>query len=209
MRLIVFSILALASAALNILADYKKQRVLVYLFKPLTMLFIIALPLIGTAAWTNYKYLILAGLGCSLLGDIFLMLPKRRFIQGLVSFLIAHLFYSAAFLLTMRWRFSIWPVFPLLLYALIFFMDLFPYLGKMKLPVFAYMLVITGMACLASERHLQIKEMKTLLASIGAFLFIISDSSLAVNQFIRGHKFGQALTLGTYFTAQWLIAFSI
>lgn len=209
MWIIAISISALCSAALNIWSDYKKQKLLVYLFKPLTLIFIIALPLIAKAPSTNYKYLILTGLGFSLLGDIFLMLPKRRFIEGLLSFLIAHLFYSAAFLSNMRWRFSIWPLFPLLLYAVIFFMDLFPYLGKMKFPVVAYMLVITAMAWLAAQRYLQIKEMKPLLALIGAFIFIISDSSLALNQFVRRHKFGQALTLSTYFAAQWLIACSV
>lgn len=209
MWIIAILISALCSAALVIWSDYKKQKLLVYLFKPLTMVFIIVLPLMGKAASTNYKCLILSGLGCSLLGDIFLMLPKRRFIQGLISFLIAHLFYSAAFLSAIRLRFSIWLIFPLLFYALIFFMALSRHLEKMKFPVVAYMLVIIAMAWLAAQRYLQIKEMKPLLAFIGAILFVISDSSLAVNQFVRKHQFGQALTLSTYFAAQWLVACSV
>lgn len=209
MWIIAISISALCSAALVIWADYKKRRFPVYLFKPLTMVFIIVIPFMGKAASTNYKHLILSGLGCSLLGDIFLMLPKRRFIQGLVSFLIAHLSYCAAFLSAIRLRFSIWPILLLLLYAIIFFRIILSYLGKMKFPVAAYMLVITAMAWLASQRYLQIKEMKPLLAFIGAILFIVSDSSLAVNQFVRKHQFGQALTLSTYFAAQWLMTCSV
>jgi uncharacterized membrane protein YhhN len=88
-------------------------------------------------------------------------------------------------------------------------MALSPHLKKMKFPVVAYMLVITAMAWLAGQRYLQIKEMKPLLAFIGALLFIISDSSLAVNQFVRRRQFGQALTLSTYFAAQWLVACSV
>ena len=43
------------------------------------------------------KSLRLAGLLFSLVGDVSLMLPNERFIQGLVSFLVAHLCYIVAF----------------------------------------------------------------------------------------------------------------
>ena len=46
---------------------------------------------------SRYAGFILAGLVFSLAGDVFLMLPSDQFMAGLVSFLIAHLFYIAAF----------------------------------------------------------------------------------------------------------------
>jgi hypothetical protein len=44
---------------------------------------------------------------------------------------------------------------------------------------------------------------------LGALLFLISDSSLAVNRFLKKRRLGQALTLSTYFLAQWFIALSV
>ena len=84
--------LAILSAALHIRAEHYGPRYHVYLFKPLTMAFILLMAV--RAGWpdlSRYKVAILAGLVCSLAGDVFLMLPSDRFIAGLVSFLLAHL----------------------------------------------------------------------------------------------------------------------
>jgi uncharacterized membrane protein YhhN len=48
----------------------------------------------------------------------------------------------------------------------------------------------------------------SLLAMMGAILFILSDSALAVDRFKGRFRGAQALILSTYFTAQWLIALS-
>jgi uncharacterized membrane protein YhhN len=206
----IFSILAFASTTLDIWADYKGRQLLVYIFKPLTMIFIIVIAFQAkTLEILTYKYAILIGLGCSLVGDIFMMLPRKRFIEGLVSFLIAHIFYIAAFLTRVELRFNFWHSFPLLIYAVVMLTILFPYLGRMKIPVIIYMLVIITMARFAIERYIQIQNAKVLSAFVGAIFFVISDSSLATNRFVQKHKFGQALTLSTYFVAQLLIALSV
>lgn len=206
----IFSILALTSAILDIWADSKGRRLLVYLFKPLTMVFILLVALRGSEPATPfYKDGILIGLGCSLVGDIFMMLPRKKFSEGLVSFLMAHIFYIAAFLTGLELHFDFWPSFPLLLYAVIMIAILFPQLGRMKIPVIIYLLVIITMARVATERYIQIQSAKALSAFIGALFFVISDSSLAVNRFVQKYKSGQALTLSAYFIAQWLIALSV
>jgi len=51
--------------------------------------------------------------------------------------------------------------------------------------------------------------MGALLASVGAFLFIISDTILAIDRFRGAFKLARALNLTTYFAAQLLIAGSI
>ena len=86
----ILTLLAILSAALHIRAEYHGPRYHVYLFKPLTMVFILLIAL--QARWpdfSRYKVAIIAGLVCSLAGDVFLMLPSDRFIPGLVSFLIS------------------------------------------------------------------------------------------------------------------------
>jgi len=204
------SVLVFGSALLHIRAEYKGPRVHVYLFKPLTMVFIILLVLQGARPDASlYKYAILAGLGFSLVGDIFLMLPLKRVIAGLVSFLVAHLCYIVAFSAGIRLGVSGFLPALFLLYVIIMFVVLFPHLGKMKLPVLVYELVIVMMAWRAVERWAQIGDTGALLALAGAILFVISDSVWAINQFVRRYKSAQALILSSYFCAQWLIALSV
>lgn len=204
------SVLVFGSALLHIRAEYKGPRVYVYLFKPLTMVFIILLALQGERPDASlYKYAILAGLGFSLVGDIFLMLPLKRVIEGLVSFLVAHLCYIVAFSAGIRLSVSSFLLALFLLYVIIMFAILFPHLGKMKLPVLVYELVIVMMAWRAVERWVQIGDAGALLVLTGAILFVISDSAWAINQFVRRYKSAQALILSSYFCAQWLIALSV
>jgi len=204
------SVLVFGSALLHIRAEYKGPRVHVYVFKPLTMVFIILLALWGARPDASlYKYAILAGLGFSLVGDIFLMLPLKRVIAGLASFLVAHLCYIVAFSAGIRLGVSGFLPALFLLYVIIMFVVLFPHLGKMKLPVLVYELVIVMMAWRAVERWAQIGDTGALLALAGAILFVISDSVWATNQFVRRYKSAQALILSSYFCAQWLIALSV
>jgi len=174
------------------------------------MVFIILLALQGARPDASlYKYAILAGLGFSLVGDIFLMLPLKRVIAGLVSFLVAHLCYIVAFSAGIHLSVSGFLLALFLLYVIIMFAVLFPHLGKMKLPVLVYELVIVMMAWRAVERWVQIGDAGALLALAGALLFVISDSVWAINRFVRRYKSAQALILSSYFCAQWLIALSV
>src|SRR3990172_5973618 len=94
---ILLSALVLACAWQCIRAERCGRRGGVYLFKPATMLCVIALAVQG-AGWPPdaYASAILAGLVLSLAGDVWLMLPSDRFAAGLASFLLAHLCYVAA-----------------------------------------------------------------------------------------------------------------
>ncbi len=210
MLVAILTLLAIFSASLHIRAEYLGPRYHVYLFKPLTMVFILLIAV--QAGWPDpslYKVAIIAGLVCSLAGDVFLMLPSDRFVAGLVSFLVAHLFYIAAFTSGTGFGFSLWSLAPFVVYGIFIFSILSPHLGKMKLPVLVYMVVILVMAWQAWERWSQIGQSAALLAFLGAVLFVASDSALAVNRFRRQYKSAQALILSTYFAAQWLIAGSV
>ena len=210
MEKLLLTVFVIASATLHIRAEYCGPRSHVYLFKPLTMVFVLLLAMrIDEPISSVYKYMIIAGFVCSIVGDIFLMLPKDHFIAGLVSFLIVHLFYIAAFTSMRGLVISWWSFAACFLYGSIMCIILWPHLGRMKWPVLAYMLVILIMVSQALERWVQIEQRGALLAFAGAVLFVISDSVLALNRF-KGHfKSAQAILLSTYFTAQWLIALSI
>lgn len=205
------TILALLSAILCIRAQSAGRRRRVYLFKPLTMLWIIliALEARSSPVSTSYQFLIVAGLICSLVGDIFLMLPSDRFIPGLLSFLVAHLFYIAAFASESPQPYALRYALPFLVYGVVMLLVLFPHLGRMKLPVLVYMLVILIMAWQALCRWRVTLQPGSACAFFGALLFTASDSLLALNRFRGRVAHADFYILGTYFTAQWLIALSV
>lgn len=204
------SIFALASAIVCIYADYAGNRPQVYVFKPLTMVFIIILAFTQSATVSDpYKWLIIIGLLFSIMGDVWLMLPQDYFIRGLVSFLIAHLFYIAGFL-SISTDFSTFLVrLPLVLVASGVFIYLRPHLGKYFAPVMIYMLAILGMGLFAPNRYFEFEDSARLAATTGAILFMLSDSVLAINKFAKPFVAAQGIILSTYFAAQWLIALSI
>ncbi len=210
MLILLLSSLVIVSALLHLWAEAYGPRRNIYFFKPLTMVLIILVAFETEHAVSPfYKYAIIGGLLFSLAGDIFLMLPTDRFIAGLVSFLLAHLCYIAAF------TFEGAPRTPDLLYAIPFLIYgvamlgiLMPGLGKMKAPVIVYMLVIIVMAWQALNRWAMTAEQGSALAFAGAMLFVASDSFLAVNRFRKRVGGTQLYIICTYFMAQYLIALS-
>lgn len=169
------------------------------------MVLIWVIGMLGQATSPVYKYMIIIGLVFSLAGDVFLMLPSDQFVAGLVAFLVAHLFYSAAFASEMSTLIG-WPFIPFVIYGIVIYIILSPSLGKLKLPVLIYVIVILVMAWLAWERWGGTGQSGPLLAAIGAVLFIISDTILAIDRFRGTFKLSRALNLTTYFAAQLLIA---
>ena len=204
------TLLVVVFGGLTIRAEYLGPRLQVYIFKPLTTILILVIAvLVGGSSSSIYKYLIFAGLVFSLAGDVFLMLPSDQFIAGLVSFLIAQLLYVAAFTTGKGFSFNWLSVIPFLVYGIVIYVVLSPHLGSMRLPVIVYMLAILTMAWQGWERWSTLSEKGALLGFAGAALFVISDSILALNRFRGEFASARALTLTTYYAAQWLIALSI
>lgn len=206
---ILLLVLVAASAIACIVADYAGRRSLVYVFKPATMLWVLALAAQGTGAEAAaYRNLVMVGLLFSLAGDVFLMLPSDRFVAGLASFLVGHLFYVAAFALDGGSAGPLLAWSPFAVAGGIVYLWLRPGLGRMALPVAAYVVAITCMAGLATARWIEVGSTGPLLACAGATLFAFSDGVLAANRFRRPFVSAQAIVLGSYFTGQCLIALS-
>jgi len=204
------SAVALLAAAGMIAADYAGRWKIVYVVKPAALAAILLLAALRPAsAQPRYKGFIIAGLCLSMAGDAFLMLRKKRFNEGLACFFLAHLLYIGAFLTVTPLQADFPTVLPLFILALVMMTFLLPRLGRMKVPVTAYILVITVMAGLAMERFVAAGGAPAFRAFLGAVLFLISDSILAVNRFVREFRAAQALILSTDFAAQWLLALSI
>jgi uncharacterized membrane protein YhhN len=210
MSAMILSACVLLSAGLTIWSDAKGRRGLFHVSKPLTTALVITVALIAeTPLPAAYKTLILAGLLCSITGDIVLMLPEKWFAAGLVSFLAAHVFYILAFKPGPGRPISAGMFIPFIIFGLLMFRILAPSLGPMKFPVLVYIAAITVMAGLAAGRFVDRGGTRPLLAFAGAVLFLISDSVLAYDRFAKKIGPAQAIILGTYFPAQLLIALSI
>ncbi len=204
------SIAALAAGLGAIIADQTGRWKLHYALKPGALAAIILIAVLRTPAFPpRYQIFIIAGLAASAGGDVFMMLRKKKFTEGLTCFLVAHGLYIAAFLATMRPRIDPWTILPLFIYALVMMQILFPHLGKLKAPVGLYIIIITIMAGLGIDRFILLGGTPALYAGVAAILFVISDSVLAVDLFVRKIKGAQWLILTTYFAAQWLFAMSV
>lgn len=151
---------------------------------------------------SKYKKLIFIGFIFSLFGDIFLMNIIDKFIFGLASFLIAHIFYIIAF--SKRYKqLNIISAIPFYVFAGILIFFFYPYLGNMKFPVIIYIIVIVTMLWRAFlQRNF---DNFAIFALIGAILFAISDTNIAFTKFIQDYDYSKIVTIVFYWTAQFLI----
>lgn len=195
------------SGLLHISAATQGPKWQFYFFKPFTILLMLVL-LIQSGGESAYVWLIGAGLIFSMIGDVFLMLPKDRFLLGLASFLGAHVLYSSAFWLQLSGDMVWWL--PAILFAagIIIFLLLLPNLGNMALPVIGYILVIVQMAWAAGEVWLTSRTGVSLLAFSGALMFMLSDVILAFDRFKHSTKLSTTMVMGCYYVAQGLITAS-
>ena len=203
------SLLALGSGALHIRAEYHGPRALAYVCKPLATGLILIVALQAQQAVPLYQTLIALGLAASLAGDVFLMLPRDRFLPGLASFLLAHLLYIGAFSSGAEARFDAAALAPLLVLGAVLLVLLWRHLGRMRIPALVYVVAILAMGWRAAAQWSASGETWALLALAGALLFVISDSALAWNRFRRSFASAQLVVLGTYYPAQLLIALSV
>jgi uncharacterized membrane protein YhhN len=208
-------VLAFLAAVVNEIAQYKNQQTLVYVAKPAVMVFLFAW-LAVTAGLSGPLLYFGLGIVFSLGGDIFLMLPddKKWFLPGLVSFLLAHVFY----ILGLNYIIPSLNVFGIVLAISIalFVAQIYRRIAaglhasgqdKLRLPVLIYSIVISLMWLSALQTIFQPSWGTTasLLVSVGATLFVASDIILAWYRFVNPIKNGRIINLITYHLGQILL----
>lgn len=158
----------------------------------------------------NKSFFLIAGaLLLSWGGDVLLQM-EGLFIPGLISFLLAHLFYIIWLTNTGKEKKGLIQQHPVIalaviVYILIFLWLLFPYLNSFKIPVTVYSVTIGSMLLLALNTKQKLPEKTSTLLTTGAILFVISDSVLAVNLFAYKHMLLSLTVMSTYAAAQFLI----
>jgi uncharacterized membrane protein YhhN len=149
----------------------------------------------------------------SLLGDVFL-LSDEYFIHGLFSFLLAHISLIITYRQHRTEEFSdhslqgihrIRLAFPVILAGTGLVIILFPVLGDLKIPVIVYAIAITTMVLTALFRFGKTDSKSFWMVFLGAALFFISDSIIAINKFLSPIVQAHLWIMTTYIAAQFFI----
>jgi len=174
--------------------------------KPLLMITLLLYFISASRGYPSWRFYVMAALVFSWGGDVFLMLDGM-FTPGLVSFLVAHIFYITAYQKTGAASGELRPldVIKFLLFGAVVMWVLYPRLGDMLIPVLAYMLVLLSMGVWAHKRRGATTTISFTLVSTGAMLFVISDGLIAINKFAFARPAGRMLVMYTYITSQYLI----
>lgn len=194
----------------DLLLTYFQQNELRWLTKPLLMPLLAIAFLLGSAKKKGlFFYFIMAALVLSWGGDVLLQL-KGMFIPGLVSFLLAHVFYILYFLKTGAGKKGLLQFQPLIglpvvVYMAIFLSLLYPFLDALKIPVTVYAITIGTMLLTAIHTKRKVSHDASTLFFNGALQFVISDSLLAVNLFAYPNLVLSLCVMITYCSAQYLI----
>lgn len=192
----------------HIIAEKKQNNIGIYITKPLLMPLLAVIYVLNSS---NPSYYIVLALFFSFLGDIFLLSKKQPFFMGgLTSFLIGHSFYITAFLqsISSQSNIPLWfylAIFPYLIYGIIFYRKLSPYLNSLKLPVIIYMVVIILMSFTSLLRFWKFDGFAFWLPFIGSLAFFTSDSLLAVDNFKVKINNAGVYIMSVYIFAQLLI----
>ena len=212
MKKTIWITLFLVVLLVNLIAVYSNSESLQFITKPLLMpLLAIYLLLRTNTINSNLKGWIFLALFFSWAGDIFLLLEERGsnfFLFGLSAFLVAQVFYIV-FFHNIRMREYIRGNALLLLLVIVYYSVLInvlaPYLGNMKLPVRIYGVVLSFMVMLAMHTMLGKNKKAALWMTMGAILFVVSDSLLGVNKFFSGFNNAGVVIMLTYGLAQLFI----
>ncbi len=177
--------------------------------KPLLMPVLMLLYVTETGVRSTFSKIFLCALLFSWCGDLLLMF-SGLFVGGLVAFLGAHVCYivytgrvnpHAKGVLQFQPLFGI----PILAWAILFSGLLLPFLDTLKIPVIVYATVICTFWMLTLNLFGKTDKKTAALFFCGAGQFVLSDSVLAVNQFVYPFPMLPPVIMLTYCSAQLLI----
>ena len=199
----ILSLAAALSGAAHIYCEYRPPAVGRYLFKPLTLVLLMAL----VVSMQGVGLLFLALCFCWL-GDVALMMPSRSdrwFLAGLVAFLLGHVVFVVIMLSGLAAVPAVVWLALAAVGAIAFKLIVLP-AKKLAPAVLLYVSVITVMVAAAIGQV--VSGAATLLLGLGVVLFAVSDFLLGYNRFNQPLKLAQLKVLGTYYAAQIMIVLS-
>lgn len=195
---------AMALAAISAVADWiavsARRKRLEYVAKPAVMVFLLAVVALMETTDSNLRIWIIVALLTSLAGDVFLMLPRDKFVLGLASFLLAHIAYTIAFGMEFeRPAIFFFVLGALIVLDIILLRPIVSALSKsqpqLRVPVIAYTVAISAMVSSAYATG-------NWLAAAGATLFMFSDFMIARHRLVRPVTWAPLAIIVTYHLGQ-------
>jgi uncharacterized membrane protein YhhN len=208
-------VLFITATLMEILSQIFELTEVHHIVKPMLMIFLGAYYFFAVRV-EHRSYIILGAILFSFLGDSFLLYESLNglyFILGLLSFLVAHVFYILAF---RQNRFDVdgdqlqtvqkaRMAFPVILAATGLVVVLYPRLGDLRLPVIIYAGVLMFMVLNALFRFQRTSLLSFWLVFSGAVFFMLSDSVLAINKFLEPVSGAGVIIMSLYLAGQFLI----
>lgn len=149
------------------------------------------------------------GMFLCFVGDVLLMFDGANFFMfGLSAFLLAHVVFikvTSNFLqrdLTVK---MISSAFPFVIFFGVLMFLIYPNLGEMLVPVAIYGITISTFGSVTLLNYRSEKSTENLWLFIGAIIFILSDSLIALDKFYQPNEIYGATIMITYILAQFLI----
>jgi uncharacterized membrane protein YhhN len=199
----------------QIVAQFLPEGWLHWLSKPMLMISLAGY-YVGSTRKISFSIVVFVAILFSFFGDVFLLFQDSNgiyFIVGLVSFLVAHIFYVFAYRQHVntsagtglnniqKIRFS----FPFMLLGTGLVTVLYPGLGDLRLPVVIYAIVLVAMVLAALFRYERTTTTSFWMVFGGALFFMVSDSVLAINKFYSPIASSGVWIMITYILAQFMI----
>ena len=208
-------IFLLAPVLLAILLFFEKRENLggKLTVKPALSALFVLTALLVAPQFTYYAVVVVVGLVLCLVGDVCLAFPQRAMFRvGLVAFLLGHVAYIVAFISAVQPNWWLWIVaLAALPVSTLVYYRLQPFLGGMKTPVMAYIVVITLMVIAAGGvfGDNQLSFLGRFLALNGAFSFYLSDVFVARQRFVQPSFWNRLMGLPLYYLGQFQIAYTV
>lgn len=204
MPITLISIAAIVLALISIYCYYKKSK-LFGLFKPLTTSFIIFL---GYAVMSNsptlYSKVIFVSLFFALIGDV-LLIGYKHLLPGLLFFVLVHIGLIIGITSFYGFQLLPYPLLPLAVFGFGFFFYMKKSLGRFKIPLAIYIVVIIVMNWQAINLLLINGNTSSWLIAIASLLFAFSDSVIAFNLFKKQFRASELLILSTYWMSIYML----
>ncbi|MDJ0663780.1 MAG: lysoplasmalogenase [Acidimicrobiia bacterium] len=197
-----------AIAAVAVLLYYETRRPMERRYpKMVASSAFIGVAIAAGALDSAFGTIMLAGLALSWFGDLFLALDGRGpFVAGLVAFLLGHLAYVAAFSYRGLADDLLIPTLAVTVVALVIAAWLLPTVpGELRVPVIAYIAVISAMVALAVSTNALSPDWRL---PTGAVAFFVSDIFVARDRFASPGFINRILGLPLYYGGQLLLAWA-
>lgn len=178
----------------------------------LIALFCAASYLVHRSGYTLFITPLFIGLVFSVAGDVIIFFKKSLcFIIALLCFTCTHIAYTLCFLFYANFSLiDIGTGIAILLIGLLFYKYFFPRLKKLKIPVAAYVIIISLMIwrALSTLYNSSLSITQGIFIVTGSILFYVSDIVLGFNMFVKPVKKFVLINLTLYYLGQFFIALS-